>query len=77
MDTVSMETLLKLRDFHAKSLTKINRQIMELERKSDENLSTKAVADSSGRMPLHSAVEHPNKGKPAAKRRTGNRRGSE
>jgi hypothetical protein len=66
----------KVRDYLQSALTKVNRQILELERKSDENVPSKTVNNSGGGVPLHSPVEHPDKSKPAAKRRTSDRRGT-
>jgi len=66
----------KVKAYLESALTKVNRQIMELERKSDENLPSKAHDHSDGGMPLHTPVEHPNKGKSSPVSRTRNRRGA-
>lgn len=70
MKTVSLETCKRLREFHQQQLTKINRQIMEIERKKDENVASETVIPAGTALPLHSPVEHPNKGKSSPKRRS-------
>jgi len=66
----------KVRDYLQASLTKVNRQILDLERKSSENVSPKARPGNDSGLSVHPAVEHPDQGKPAAQRRTRNRRGA-
>lgn len=65
-----MPTFIKLREYHSKALTKINRQILDLEREQNENLAAKTGVSASPALPLHSEVEYPDKGTPATKRRT-------
>jgi len=65
-----MPTFLKLKEYHTKALTKINRQILDLEREQNENLAAKTGVSASPALPLHSEVEHSDKSTPATKRRT-------
>lgn len=69
-----LEAMRKVKAYLENALTKVNRQIYELERKSNENVASKTIVPPGAAMPLHPPVEHPNKGKPTTKRSSSSRR---